>query len=436
MPGKQRIDLYCLCWNDARMLPFFFRHYDDLVDKYFVFDNGSTDESLSLLRHHGRVEVTHFDTPGDSFALEEVRLCDTIWQGSEADWVIVTDLDEHIYRPELREYLQKCTKEGITAIQSIGYEMVSDTFPTGEGQLCELVTKGARGAGFDRLCVFNPRAITATNYTLGRHAALPTGHVVFPDYPEVLLLHYKQLGLEYLIARSAELLTGLKSKDIQEGWGVHYTWSPEKIAQAWRDVKAFSGPVPGLGELRHIEPEDFGADERLVAKSGTFDEKWYLTTYPDVAEADIDPLAHYNACGWKEGRKPNFYFEPELYCEQYSETLTPGRNPLCDYLDRGEKTDARPSPRFDTSWYRSEYGLDPDESPLGHYLGNRKSGRVSPSPNFDVLRYCREHPKLLRLGKDPFEEYSRESAEGSKKNIRKPRHSRASRRATSAAENQ
>ena len=70
MPGGLKIHLYCLCWNDARMLPYFFRHYDDIVERYFIFDNGSTDGSLALLDSHPRVETTHFEVPGDSFVDE------------------------------------------------------------------------------------------------------------------------------------------------------------------------------------------------------------------------------------------------------------------------------------------------------------------------------------------------------------------------------
>lgn len=405
MPGKQRIELYCLCWNDARMLPFFFRHYDPIVDRYFVYDNGSTDGSLALLKNHGRVEVTHFDVPGDSFCEEECRLCDTIWRDSKADWVIVTDLDEHLYRPNLTEYLSRCTDEGVTAIQSIGYEMVSDTFPSADRPLLELVTHGVRGIGHDRLCIFNPRALTATNYTVGRHAAIPEGQVVWPEWPEVLLLHFKQLGLDYLIKRSSDLRKGLKSKDVEQGWGVHYTWTASKITEAWQELKALSGPVPGLGSLNHIGPEDFFAEERLVALSGLFDREWYLKAYPDIEEAGVDPFSHYSGCGWNEGRQPNFYFQPEWYRANCLPVQTTWRNPFCDYVTRGEKENARPSPRFDTGWYRGRHGLAADESPLRHYLKRRRSGVVSPLPEFDAVQYCRDHLEVLEEGKDPFEDH-------------------------------
>lgn len=42
-----------------------------------------------------------------------------------------------------------------------------------------------------------------------------------------------------------------------------------------------------------------------LRRSGLFDPKWYLMTYPDVASAGIDPLRHYTQYGAAEGRKPN-----------------------------------------------------------------------------------------------------------------------------------
>jgi hypothetical protein len=392
------------------MLPFFFRHYDNLVDHYFVFDNGSTDGSLALLENHGRVEISHFDVLGDSFVDEERRLGDTMWRNSDADWVIITDIDEHIYHPNLTDYLQRCANDGVTAIQSVGYEMVSDSFPTGTQPLVELVTIGTRSAGHDRLCIFNPSEITETNFTVGRHEAEPGGRVVWPTYPEVLLLHFKQLGVDYPIIRSAELRLGLRERDLAESWGVHYTWSAPEIVAKWQEIRTASGPVPGLGVLKHLEPAKYFEDDRIVKHSGLFDDKWYLAAYPDVESAGTGAFSHYCIHGWKEGRQPNFYFDSEWYCSNYPEMQTPGRNPLCDYLERGEKEGAWPSPHFDTNWYRDQQGLGVEESPLRHYLEKRVNGLVSPLPDFDVREYCQRHPDLLSSGDDPYENYCKRKA--------------------------
>jgi hypothetical protein len=392
------------------MLPFFFRHYDKIVDRYFVHDNGSTDGSIALLRKHRKVEMSHFDVSGDSFVDEARRLCDTVWHDSDADWVIIADLDEHIYHPDLTAYLQRCAGQGITAIKTIGYEMVSDRFPNEDQPLSELVTIGARSLGHDRFCIFSPRDITATNFSPGRHEAAPTGRVVWPDYREVLLLHFKQLGVDYPIARSAELRTGLRPRDLTEKWGVQYMWDPVEIAAKWQEIRTAAGPVPGLGILGHVAPNEYD-QERIIEQSGLFDRKWYLAAYPDVETAGVDPLSHYCAHGWGEGRQPNFYFNPQWYCENYPDLHTPGRNPLSDYVIRGEKEGASPSSLFDAAWYRTEHGLSDEQSPLRHYLEHRMSGLVSPLPDFMVAEYCEDHPEVLISGEDPFEDNCKRSAE-------------------------
>jgi hypothetical protein len=393
------------------MLPYFFRHYDAWVERYFIYDNGSTDDSLAMLRAHGNVEIFHFDVQGDSFVEEERRMGDTIWRGSEADWVIVTDIDEHIYHPNLARYLSRCQKRGVTAIQSIGYEMVADKFPTEDGLLVDLVTNGVRSMGHDRLCIFNPRAITNTNYSAGRHEAEPEGTVQWPAHPEVLLLHFKQLGVEYLVNRSAELRRGLRPRDIEEGWGFHYAWDAEKIADNWRELNESSAAVPGLGPLKHIKPTQYSAEERLIRRSGLVDDTWYLSAYPDVEEAGVEPVEHYCAYGWREGRNPNFYFETEWYRQTYPQFCTPGRNPVYDFLVNGEKQDAWPSPHFDTGWYRIEHKLSPVQSPLRHYLSRRRRRRLSPIPDFDPRAFCKSNRDSLPAGCDPFEEYWKSEAD-------------------------
>jgi hypothetical protein len=401
------------------MLPFFFRHYDELVDEYFVYDNGSTDASLMMLRDHGRVHIEHFDVHGDSFVDEERRLGDTIWQRSrgKADWVIVTDIDEHIYRPDLIAYLERCSAQGITAIKTVGYDMVADHFPAGNAKLVDQVSHGCRSAGLDRLCIFNPDAITATHYGPGRHKAWPEGHVVWPLSSEVLLLHFKQMGVDYVCERSAELARGIKTGDIDKGWGKHYQWNREAIVENWQRMKDESIPVPGLGELKHITPENYRGDEKIVEDSGLLDVDWYLAKYEDLEENRVEPLTHFCRYGWREGRLPNFYFDPEWYSSTYPHATENDRNPLVHYILQGERDGDWPSPHFDTGWYREQHGLEPDESPLRHYLLRRASGLVTPMPDFDVDAYCNSYPEVIAEGLDPYEHFINER-EG--RGVRKP----------------
>ena len=45
-------------------------------------------------------------------------------------------------------------------------------------------------------------------------------------------------------------------------------------------------------------------DYEVAKKSGLFDPEYYLATYPDVAQRNIDPLVHYLEEGAREGRNP------------------------------------------------------------------------------------------------------------------------------------
>ena len=57
-------------------------------------------------------------------------------------------------------------------------------------------------------------------------------------------------------------------------------------------------------------------DYEVAKKSGLFDPEYYLATYPDVAERNIDPLVHYLEEGAREGRDPHPDFDTAFYLEQ------------------------------------------------------------------------------------------------------------------------
>ena len=105
-----------------------------------------------------------------------------MWQQSRgrAAWVIMVDIDEFIYHPNLLGYLYECKQTGVTAIEAIAYEMITDTFPSADLPLTQTVTCGVREPFYDKLCIFNPNAIACSNFRPGRHTAAPTGRVRWP----------------------------------------------------------------------------------------------------------------------------------------------------------------------------------------------------------------------------------------------------------------
>ena len=233
-----RIDLYTLCWNDADMLGFLFRHYDRFVQRYIVYDDGSTDHSLEILHANPKVEVrrARLNSNRDSLVLSGMQLMETFWTESRgiADWVICTDIDEHLYHPHLLDYLANCKNEGITIIPALGYQMLSETFPPNDQLLCESVTMGAPWVQMNKLNIFSPDAIESLSYAPGRHMARPTGEVLAPDRDELLLLHYKYLGFERTRRRLEECAPRLRKIELENGWCHRWRWSREQLEEDWK----------------------------------------------------------------------------------------------------------------------------------------------------------------------------------------------------------
>jgi hypothetical protein len=362
------VHFYALCWNDLSILPYFFRHYDSVVDHFFIYDNGSTDGSLAYLAAHPRTTVRHFDTQAESFGITEIRLSNQIWQQSigKADWVVIADIDEHLSHRDLRGYFAQCRAAGVTALRSVGYDMVAPAFPPADVTLVDAIRCGARSLGYDKLCAFNPSAVTATHFGPGRHTAQPVGRVVWPSTDSVRMLHYKKLGAEYFVNRNQELRLGLGRHDILAGYGQHYLWPPARMLEEFNDLLKHARLLPGLGDNEWDAMSE--ADiERLIAETGLVDRPFYLTRYTDVARASIDPVRHYCAHGWREGRHPNRYFDTAWYIARQR----CAGNPLLHYIREGEAADLPPSLEFDPARYRQMHGLPAGQSALRHCLTAR-----------------------------------------------------------------
>ncbi len=230
------VDMYFSCWNNADLLGFFFRHYDPIVRRYVVFDDGSTDGSLDLLRAHPRVEVRAFNPLEDGASRTHTNMAsvENCWRQSsaDADWVMLCDSDEHLYHHDLPGYLLQCLAQGVTIIPALGYQMVSPNFPS-EGRLCDTVTMGAAWVQMSKLNVFSPRAITALNYGPGRHTAHPTGDIVVPARDELLLLHYKYLDFERVYQRHEIASERLNAIDRQHGFGHRWRFSRDELRADW-----------------------------------------------------------------------------------------------------------------------------------------------------------------------------------------------------------
>jgi Predicted glycosyltransferases len=74
----------------------------------------------------------------------------------------------------------------------------------------------------------------------------------------------------------------------------------------------------------------------IIKKSGLFDERYYLKSYPDVRLGDIDPIIHYIKYGAREGRNPNPFFDTTFYLNRHEDVAKSRINPLLHYILHGQ----------------------------------------------------------------------------------------------------
>lgn len=252
-----RIELHTICWNEVDFLPFFFRHYDPLVDRYFIHDDGSTDGTLDLLAAHPKVEIRRFARPvGDSFVLSHRVFHETAWKESRgrADWVIVTAVDEFLsMRAGLtKKRLATYARAGATMIPAIGYQMISETFPAPGTDLRRTVTTGASNPLMNKLSLFDPNAIETTGYAIGRHEASPQGRLILAPFDELELRHFRYLDFERTLRRNLALADRLGETDRRWGWGSSYNHA-EDLRQRWSrfNAEAVDLAAPDFAVWRH-----------------------------------------------------------------------------------------------------------------------------------------------------------------------------------------
>lgn len=234
-----KIHLYTFGWNEMPMLGFFFRHYEPWVDRFVFFDDGSDDGTREFLLTKPNVEVRRFEyVEPNSFSQSAKAMRNHCWKESRgvADWVLIVDVDEHIYHPRIVSYLKRCKRHGITHIPPLGYDMIADTFPQPDELLVRTHTFGAPNLHSNKFGIFDPGAIDEINFANGAHSASPTGRLVLPRRDELLLLHYKQLGIDWVVTRSAALGARLRDRDVKEGWGFHYRLGREAYERDLADL--------------------------------------------------------------------------------------------------------------------------------------------------------------------------------------------------------
>jgi len=254
-----KVYVYCTLWNEEKILPYFIRHYSQFCDKLIFYDNGSSDMSVDIIKSYPNTEVREYDTSGtlnDSVhvKIKEQSILEAKKEG--ADFAIVVDCDEFIYHKNIKQFLSDKSSE-FSIFYPIGYQMVSNDFPTTSGQIYDEVNTGSPDAWYCKPVLINLRLVDFIKYDDGLHEMFGfpysrfSGKVYHP-IPEELrplgqygnekwgnithlmksidlyldhdlkLLHYKFIDRNHLKSRYLAYMSRLSESNRLKGLGNHY----------------------------------------------------------------------------------------------------------------------------------------------------------------------------------------------------------------------
>jgi Methyltransferase domain len=101
---------------------------------------------------------------------------------------------------------------------------------------------------------------------------------------------------------------------------------------------SYGGELPpslrGWRRLVDAKTRALALDYRVVAGSALFDSEWYLSAYPDVADAGMDAAEHYLRFGAAEGRAPGPHFQSSEHNGEDPTVAPAGSNALVVFLRR------------------------------------------------------------------------------------------------------
>jgi hypothetical protein len=228
-----KVEVHVLRYGDSWLVPYVIRHYLTYATKLVIHDAGGGPIFMGVEWDNLDPRI-HF-VPWDCKQVDDLKyaeLRNTCWKGTDADWVIVADLDELIYFPEGAEKsLGAYTQMGAAVIRPHGFEMFSETYPLTTGQIYDEIKQGAPDdKWYSKPILFSPKLVSETRLGLGSHESDPVLHDerrfhVGPKWPfakpAAWLLHFHAgIGpIEDLAAKFDATKSRMCEANLKNRWG-------------------------------------------------------------------------------------------------------------------------------------------------------------------------------------------------------------------------
>lgn len=230
------IETFILAHQEGRIIEYTMKHYTQFSD-VVLLEGHSTDKTVEIAEAYG-AKIVKVDTGDKVDDTVFTNLKNNCWKDSRADWVIICDADEFVYRPNIVDYLEKTDA---TIFMPRLFNMFSEVFPTTKGQIYDEVKLGKEGGS--KMNLFKPSEIKEIGYGFGCHEAYPSGNVKLNISSDILTLHMRHLSVDYVVKRNAYLNSRRSEENKKHGWGFHLESPPEAVKKYFRNEMTKAWPV-------------------------------------------------------------------------------------------------------------------------------------------------------------------------------------------------
>lgn len=218
-----KIDTFVLGWNEEKRIRDFISWYHGT--NITLLDNYSSDNTANIAYENGCKVIQYGDNTQNNVHMLEIK--ESCWKNSDADWVIVCDMDEFLYHPKFFKILST-TKT--TIIKCVGYNMISEIpLPISE------INIGARDFRGDKSICFRPDRIDSMNWLYGCHLCNPKGEIKYL-INTVKLFHYHHAGRKEFKERRLTYKNRMSNWDKDNKAGIHYEMSEQAMDEEFDNI--------------------------------------------------------------------------------------------------------------------------------------------------------------------------------------------------------
>ena len=252
---NHKIALITLHYNESKIIPFVIDYWKKFVTHAYVFDNGSTDNSLELLSKNDWITIIDYShlTGNKLDDIMNMNIKNNFWKTikNNYDWIVVCDFDECLYCDAWDNVIDALNIYKINCVVPIYYNMITEKFPeyVNDKLFHELnkyyvnVSNEDQQTRFNKMLIFNCKNVYELNLAPGSHSCIPIElnsnsikNVNQVKINEIKCYHLVDIGLDYIITkRNHNKNERMTEKQIKNHFAVHYMLENDEIIKEFNE---------------------------------------------------------------------------------------------------------------------------------------------------------------------------------------------------------